>query len=297
MRDMTPRPHVDYFWWTFWVLVGAFVLQNVLGVWFRLSGPLYDWFALSPANMAQGKVWTIFTYSLLHGGIGHFFMNAIGLFFIGRWLSREIAPRSYLQLIIASMFLGGLVWLSIHALLSPVKAAPLIGFSAVVIGMLVTTCLIWPHGKITLLLFFVIPLEFRPRTLMWIVIGLDAAGFLFIELPSMLGMAPVMRDGGVGFSAHLGGALAGYLFYRYMQRPGPIFKSTRKSVSIEPPQWMKKKSPTTTGKFKVNTNTNNRRDLRKEVDRILDKINKEGFGALNEEEKRILDQAGELLKK
>jgi hypothetical protein len=35
--------------------------------------------------------------------------------------------------------------------------------------------------------------------------------------------------------------------------------------------------------------------LRAEVDRILDKINSEGFGALTAEEKRLLDEARDLL--
>ena len=36
-------------------------------------------------------------------------------------------------------------------------------------------------------------------------------------------------------------------------------------------------------------------DLRAEVDRILDKINSQGFGALTAEEKRMLDEAKDLL--
>ena len=41
--------------------------------------------------------------------------------------------------------------------------------------------------------------------------------------------------------------------------------------------------------------TPNRRDLKVEVDRILDKINSEGFGALTPDEKRLLDSAKDLL--
>jgi hypothetical protein len=38
-----------------------------------------------------------------------------------------------------------------------------------------------------------------------------------------------------------------------------------------------------------------REDLRAEVDRILDKINSDGFGALTADEKRLLDDARDLL--
>ena len=37
--------------------------------------------------------------------------------------------------------------------------------------------------------------------------------------------------------------------------------------------------------------------MKKEVDRILDKINSKGFGSLSDDEKKILDEAGDLLKK
>ena len=45
--------------------------------------------------------------------------------------------------------------------------------------------------------------------------------------------------------------------------------------------------------YKVNLTT--RGDLRAEVDRILDKINSSGFGALTAEEKRVLDEARDLM--
>ncbi|MCC5022360.1 MAG: hypothetical protein J6386_06020 [Candidatus Synoicihabitans palmerolidicus] len=36
-------------------------------------------------------------------------------------------------------------------------------------------------------------------------------------------------------------------------------------------------------------------NLRAEVDRILDKINSQGFGALTDDEKQLLDQAKDML--
>ena len=59
--------------------------------------------------------------------------------------------------------------------------------------------------------------------------------------------------------------------------------------------WMKnaQKSGAPAPSYKVNIG--NRENLRAEVDRILDKINSQGFGALTAEEKRILDEARDLL--
>jgi uncharacterized protein YcgL (UPF0745 family) len=67
------------------------------------------------------------------------------------------------------------------------------------------------------------------------------------------------------------------------------------SAGIDLPRWLRrwKKSAAPTPRFHVNLS--NRDDLRAEVDRILDKINSQGFGALTAEEKRLLDEARDLL--
>jgi len=295
MRDQSPIQHVDYFWWVFWIFVGSFLAQNVLGVWFGLGVGIYDWLALSVANIMSGKVWTIFTYSLLHGSIGHFFFNGVGLFFIGRWVSRQLQPKQFLQLVLGSILLGGIAALAFYAIGGATTVhVPVVGFSAAVLGLLTVACLIWPSGKITLLLFFVIPVDFNPRTLLKITLGLELLGFVFVDCALLMGRTPVI-SGGTAFTAHLGGMLAGYLFYRLLQRPEPIFSSVREKVSVEPPKWTKKRNPVSAGKMKVNLT--NRKDVQREVDRILDKINREGFGALSEDEQKTLDDAGDLLKK
>lgn len=295
MRDTSPIQHVDYFWWTFWVFVGSFLAQNILGVWFGLGGAdgfLNRWVALTVDNVASGRVWTIFSYSLLHGSIGHFLANGIGLFFIGRWLSRQLQPKQFLQLILGSVFLGGLAALSFYAATGAHQVS-VIGFSAAVLGLLTTACLVWPQGKITLLIFFVAPVDFNPRTLLKIVLGLNVLGFLFVDLALALGRQPVIQDS-TAFSAHLGGMLAGFLFYRLMQRPQPVFASTREKVTVEPPAW-KSHKPVSAGRMKVNLTS--RQDVQREVDRILDKINRDGFASLSKEEQKTLDEAGDILKK
>jgi hypothetical protein len=47
----------------------------------------------------------------------------------------------------------------------------------------------------------------------------------------------------------------------------------------------------------IRVNVGSRADLKAAVDRILDKINSKGFGALTPEEKRLLDEAKDLLSK
>ena len=71
----------------------------------------------------------------------------------------------------------------------------------------------------------------------------------------------------------------------------------RARPEIELPRWMKQRkaarSPAPAPAFSVNVG--DRGHLRAEVDRILDKINSDGFGALTPEEKHLLDEARDLL--
>jgi predicted RNA-binding protein with PUA domain len=63
---------------------------------------------------------------------------------------------------------------------------------------------------------------------------------------------------------------------------------------IELPAWLRrKKAEKNTVNYKVNVTPP--ADLKTEVDRILDKINSSGFSALTDDEKRVLDEAKDLL--
>ena len=96
---------------------------------------------------------------------------------------------------------------------------------------------------------------------------------------------------------HLGGMLAGYLYYRFVH-DGRWFTS-QDSVEVELPRWMKRAKGAAPTPTKVQEPAAlapaTRGDIRAEVDRILDKINSEGFAALSAEERRVLDDAKALL--
>lgn len=288
MRAPSYRSSPPYLLWLLGVLGASFLLQSIAQVWFGQGRVLADWFALSASNLLAGKVWTLATYGLLHGGIWHLLMNGLGIFFAGRLLAPITGERTVLRSFIVAVLAGGAVWAGLQLLGG---RGTLVGASAGAYGLVILYCLLRPNESLTLLLFFVIPVTVKPKWIGWAAVGINGFLFLFNELPGLLGHRPMV--GGVAWSAHLGGMLAGYLYYQYLQRPAPV--RTKTEVAVEPPNWLKKKGAAAAGKFRVNLT--NRKDLRKEVDRILDKINREGFGALSDDERRVLDRAGDLLKK
>jgi hypothetical protein len=130
----------------------------------------------------------------------------------------------------------------------------------------------------------------RPKYFVYGLLALDGFGLLFYELlgsPAPFAYSP---------SAHLGGMLVGWVYARFLHanngwdRPAALplrwpqrLSRRRKEAraAAAPPARRRKPTPA----------------LRAEVDRILDKINSEGFGALTAEEKRLLDEAKDLLSK
>ena len=86
----------------------------------------------------------------------------------------------------------------------------------------------------------------------------------------------------------------GWLFFRFVYQRE--WREPDRVSTIELPRWFRRaKAAPTTPTYHVNVTPPSREDLRAEVDRILDKINSQGFGVLTPEEKRRLDEAKNLL--
>ncbi len=277
--------------------IAVFVLQNLLNVLFPgYSGRNYflsDWFALSGQHFKELKVWTVLSYSFLHStsSLLHIIGNLLGLFFIGRILEPILGKQRFLLLYIGGAFIGGIIYLLFHYN----SMSSVIGASGAVLALVAFFCLLRPEQPITLLLFFVLPVTVKPKWLFWGILGISLFGVLFSELPAVRN--PQNNQMIVAHSAHLGGILAGILFFRFVYNGSNSFsQSRRQSPSVELPEWFKRKQkiePKVT--YKVNRSS--RDELQNEVDRILDKINNTGFGSLTADEKNTLDQAKDILSK
>ncbi len=270
--------------------VAVFILQQVVAVFFpglggRSNRFFAEWFALSGANFKELKVWTIFSYSFLHSTASFFHIlgNMLGLFFIGRAIEPFLGTQRFLLLYFGGVFLGGLVYLVFHFN----GYNPVVGASAAVFALLAFFCLLRPEQPITLLLFFILPVTLKPKWVFWGSLVISAGGVLLYELPGKSVMA---------HSAHLGGMLAGILFFRFVHMGELPLPRRSNTTQVEVPEWFKKRHQTKR-QISYSVNRSNREALQSEVDRILDKINESGFGSLDAEEKATLDRAREILKR
>lgn len=292
-------------------LVAAFVIQSLVELSLRreIIGNTLDGravsiapevlrgnFFLSAESMAQWKIWTLVTYGFFHDGILHLLVNMLGIFFIGRALEPILGPRKLCVLYLLATIAGGMLWLIVNpeALATGRPYIPhLLGASAAAMGLLAYFCAQRPNETITLLLFFVIPCNLKPKWVLWGFLGMSVWGLLSMEIFA----DRTMRSDGVAHSAHLGGLLAGLIYYKLSESkvfPG----SSMPRIRVRRPAWMKVGSgKKTVASTTYSVNFSSRESIQEELDRILDKINAQGFGSLTEDEKKTLDRGKNILNK
>lgn len=287
MRDDYPRNSTSALTWLISAIVGLYCLQFVFLRPLEGNRLLENLLELSVANIKAGKVWTLFTYSFLHstGNLLHIIGNLLGLYFLGRILQPMLGGRRFFWLYAGCVMAGGALWLATHWV-GGFGAA--IGASAGVAGLFVVYACFQPNQPMTFLLFFVLPVTLKPKYVAIALLIIELLGFFFYEI----GGAVSPFSSAIAHSAHLGGMLAGWVYFRYLHNANWRLFGARADVEL--PQWLRK-TPKNAAPAAYQVDLTRREDLRAEVDRILDKINSHGFGALTADEKRLLDEARDLL--
>jgi membrane associated rhomboid family serine protease len=270
--------------WLISILVAGFVLQNIFLRWFNAGYFFDNAFALSRTGLSSGKVWQLFTYSILHDprNLLHLLANLLAIYFLGRELLPLLGDRRFIWVFLSSVFAGGVLW----AVTNWSAGGYLMGASAGACALLIIYASFFPNRPVTFLLFFILPVTLKPKHVAWTVLLLDLGGFIFYEI---LG---AVSPFGVAHSAHLGGMLAGWVYFRYVHE----------SAWSLPWRSLRRVAAPRTARGPVGhiatagpPQPPSHSELKAEVDRILDKINSDGFGALSAEEKRLLDNARDML--
>ena len=164
--------------------------------WLSTMG-LLQRFAIFPEQIiAEGTLWTPFTYMFLHGGAVHLFMNMLGLYLLGPDLEKALGSRVYLTLYLLAGFVGGVFFFLVtYFLLGSLH--PCVGASGAIMGLLGAISAIYPQR-----VYLILPLMIPIRAVTLAVI-LTSVHIFFILTPYGTGIA---------WDVHLFGGLAGYLF-------------------------------------------------------------------------------------
>ena len=83
--------------WLMYLCVGTFLLQ----IFFGRIIPLEYWLAASPATtLARFRLWQLVTYTFLHGGVGHLFVNLLSLWFFGMRLEDRWGTERFVKFVV-----------------------------------------------------------------------------------------------------------------------------------------------------------------------------------------------------
>jgi membrane associated rhomboid family serine protease len=252
--------------------------------YFIPSSPLKTWLHFSTSTALFGdsgqdtvvpQLWRFIGFQFLHANLTHLIFNMMGLWFFGPVVERYLGGKRYAAFYLlcgicgAAMylllnFLGSKVTLpgqSVPFLLPNAPTTPLVGASAGVFGVIMAAAFLAPMAEV--LVFMIIPMPLRNLAYTLVAVALLT---LFVG-----------GENAGGEAAHLGGAIAGFWLIRRPHTLHALF------------DWMGSFDPTSRSR---RVRSARRRGLDTgEIDRILDKIQREGLHSLSEAERQALREA------
>jgi membrane associated rhomboid family serine protease len=283
--ERPPMPPV-----TKWLLISNIVLFLI--DLFTRPGPVYPEFGVINTPLCfsirsaflEGRIWELITFQFLHLSPLHIIGNCVCLYFFGPWAERWWGSVRFIIFYLLCGIAGALFFtlLTLAGILPGRDLeVPLIGASAGIFGILLSVAVIDPNARARLLFP---PIELTIRKFALIFLGISV---FMIVLDNLVGGRASLNSGGE--AGHLGGAILGFLLTKFprLLRKG---KATEEKI-IRPKEFRKRRQGA-----KLRPRTSVDVATATEVDRILDKINREGIQSLTDEEREILQQASKPTK-
>ena len=277
----------------------AYVVLSMRGI------DINDIFGLHIFLASDFHLYQFFTYMFMHGGWTHLFFNMFAICMFGCVMERTWGPKKFLFYYIFCGIGAGIVqeiaqYIELYQLLSKASNIGIatltstvwndaslanslngwttVGASGAIYAILLGFGMTFPEERI-----FIFPLPV-PIKAKWFVIGYAAIEVI---------MAYTSYQDGVAHLAHLGGMLFGFFLIKYWQKH-PYAGSTYGRSSGEQffkrfRNWGKNSNSSDDVRHKTDWDYNaDKKATEEEIDRILDKIRKNGYASLTEEEKKRL---------
>jgi membrane associated rhomboid family serine protease len=145
----------------------------------------------------------------LHGGWLHLFLNCWSIFIFGPALESVLGKWRYARLYLLGGVAGGALQMFAAFLSDARFGGSVVGASAGVFALIAAFTYLFPEARMTLLLFFVIPVRMTANRMLTIAAVVTVVGILW---PNWL----LGRH--VAHMAHLGGLIAGLVVVRVFMR-------------------------------------------------------------------------------
>ncbi len=213
------------------------------------------------------ELWRFITYQFLHANISHLVFNMLGLVVFGPGVVRHLgSSKLFLSFYLACGIFGAFLYLilnllgwqfgAVPGLLITQPWVPLVGASAAIFGVLMASAKVAKDDM--LMVLFVIPMK------TWVA----AYAFFAIAVGNLI----FSGHNAGGDAAHVGGAIAGFILIRKPELLLDFFDDFLRAPRSDAPR-------------------RRRGGAASKVDRILDKVAREGMGSLSSREKRTLERA------
>jgi membrane associated rhomboid family serine protease len=243
-----------------------------------------QWFELDSGKVIHGgQVWRLFTHAFCHDrlAIWHILINMLCLYWFGTTLESMYGSREFLLFYLTSAAVAGLAFVGLDMYTG--STAPGIGASGAVMAVMMLYAMHFP-GEI-IYICCIIPVPMR-----WLMVF-----FVIYDLhPILLNLAGEDFFTGVAHAAHLGGVAFGFLYARYQWRlssvveclPGIQMQRRRRPRLRIAPHTQRQPAP------KLEPDAPPDR-----LDEVLEKISRSGQDSLNDEERAILREESERLRR
>ncbi|MGO8749190.1 MAG: rhomboid family intramembrane serine protease [Thermoguttaceae bacterium] len=210
--------------------------------------------------------WRFLTYGFVHAyQPGHIIWNMLTLWFLGQDVERTYGRNEFLRFYLVALVVGSVAWAVANRLMGVVESGPLVGASGAVTAVVILFALLFPHR--TLLLFFVLPVP------AWFV------GLLFVGTDIYTALHGETQ---IAWGVHLAGAGFALAYYRFQWNFGRLLPNRFSLGWLQPPSRLRVVDP---------DEEEDDDRLNEEVDRILEKISREGETNLSRKERRTLQNA------
>ncbi len=231
------------------------------------------WLAL-PSSFSKfiEKPWTLVTYSFIHYRFIHILSNILILYYIGNLFLDFYTEKNFLTVYILGVVVGGITFLIVAYLYQMLLFSSLIGASAGVTAVFIAIATRVPR--------YALQFRFIGSVELWVL------ATIWVAL-SILQLADINNGGAV---AHLGGAVAGFLYGKqsyqitnYLTKFKNLFNKSTSNGNLK-----------TVYKNKKRRTKQQQTDdeYQRKIDIILDKISKSGYESLSAKEKDFLFNAG-----
>jgi len=211
------------------------------------------------------KFWTILTYMFAHRDFFHLLFNMLWMYWMGQIFMDFLNKRQFIFIYFSGGLLGALLYVLAYSTIPVFENnalnSILLGSSASVMAIVVSTATLVPDFTIRLMLFGTVRLKYL------------ALAYFVLDIIGMGGANPG------GSIAHIGGAIMGFIFIKQLQNGNDLSKILTKRSKLK----VVKRTGTTTTK-------NNLTD-QDAIDSILDKISQSGYESLSKIEKEQLFKA------